>query len=156
MKVFKLERKQYINLPIKTVFKFFSSPENLEQITPKTLRFKILSPSPIKMGPGALIDYTIRLFFIPVHWRTLISEYNPPFTFIDQQLKGPYSFWHHTHTFIEKDGGVEIIDSVRYSIPFGLIGRILNWLWIRKELERIFDYRFKAIENYFSNNNSES
>ena len=84
------------------VFNFFSMPENLVKITPKSLSFTILTPKPIDMEKGTLIDYTISLMGFPVHWRTLISDYNPPHSFIDQQIKGPYAFWHHTHTFTER------------------------------------------------------
>ncbi|MGY8764362.1 MAG: SRPBCC family protein, partial [Fidelibacterota bacterium] len=119
MKTFEINTKQYINKPLEVVFEFFSKPENLEMITPESLSFNILTPIPIRMEKGSLIDYTIRLFGIPIHWRTLISDYEPPFRFVDQQIKGPYTFWHHTHTFQQVDGGVEIIDKVKYSLPMG-------------------------------------
>ena len=146
MKIYTLRRTQFIARPIDDVFRFFSMPENLEKITPKSLGFTILTPRPIDMGKGTLIDYTISLMGFLVHWRTLISDYNPPHSFIDQQIKGPYAFWHHTHTFTEKDGGTEIIDEVLYSIPFWFLGRIVNTLWIKSELKKIFDYRKDIIE----------
>ena len=147
MKVYSLKRKQFIKLPIEKVFDFFSKPENLEKITPSSLSFKIITPIPIDMSKGALIDYTIKLFFYPVHWRTIISDYNPPYSFIDQQIKGPYKFWHHSHKFKEVNDGVEIIDNVKYSVPFGVVGRLAHKIWIRNELNKIFDYRMKIIND---------
>ena len=149
MKTFEINMKQYINKPLEVVFEFFSKPENLEMITPKSLSFNILTPTPIKMEKGSLIDYTIRLFGIPIHWRTLISDYEPPFRFVDQQIKGPYTFWHHTHTFKLVEGGVEIIDQVKYSLPLGWLGTLAHAIWVRKDLEKIFEHRKNVIQNYF-------
>ena len=149
MKTFEINMKQYINKPLEVVFEFFSKPENLEMITPKSLSFNILTPTPIKMEKGSLIDYTIRLFGVPIHWRTLISDYEPPFRFVDQQIKGPYTFWHHTHTFKLVEGGVEIIDEVKYSLPLGWLGTLAHAIWVRKDLEKIFEYRKSVIQNYF-------
>ena len=149
MKTFEINMKQYINKPLEVVFEFFSKPENLEMITPKSLSFNILTPTPIKMEKGSLIDYTIRLFGVPIHWRTLISDYEPPFRFVDQQIKGPYTFWHHTHTFKLVEGGVEIIDEVKYSLPLGWLGTLAHAIWVRKDLEEIFEYRKTIIQNYF-------
>ena len=153
MKTFEINMKQYINKPLEVVFEFFSKPENLEMITPKSLSFNILTPTPIKMEKGSLIDYTIRLFGVPIHWRTLISDYEPPFRFVDQQIKGPYTFWHHTHTFKLVGGGVEIIDDVKYSLPLGWLGTLAHAIWVRKDLEKIFEYRKTVIQNYFEINN---
>ena len=156
MKLYTLESNQFINKPIEEVFQFFSKPENLSVITPAKLGFKILSPNPIKMEVGRLIDYNIYLMGIPIHWRTLITDYEPPNMFVDQQIKGPYAMWHHTHTFHKVEGGVEIKDKVVYSIPFGILGRILNYLWIRKDLENIFVHRKKVIDKLFENNDYKS
>ena len=153
MKTFEINMKQYINKPLEVVFEFFSKPENLEMITPKSLSFNILTPTPVKMEKGSLIDYTIRLFGVPIHWRTLISDYEPPFRFVDQQIKGPYTFWHHTHTFRLVDGGVEIIDQVKYSLPLGWLGTLAHAIWVRKDLEKIFEYRKTVIQNYFGSIN---
>ena len=106
MKIYELNITQRIDAPLEKVFDFFSKPENLAEITPSKLGFNILPPSPIVMEKGTLIDYTIKLFGIPIRWRTLITSYNPPKKFVDEQLKGPYSFWHHTHTFESIDQGV--------------------------------------------------
>lgn len=156
MKLYTLDSIQFINKPIEDVFEFFSNPDNLSVITPPKLGFKILTPTPINMSVGRLIDYKIYLMGIPIHWRTLITDFDPPHTFIDQQIKGPYTIWHHTHTFQKVDGGVEIKDRVVYSIPFSILGRILNFLWIRKDLENIFNYRKKVIDELFENDDYKS
>ena len=156
MKLYTLESNQFINTPIEEVFQFFSKPENLSVITPAKLGFKILSPNPIKMEVGRLIDYNIYLLGIPIHWRTLITDYEPPNMFVDQQIKGPYAMWHHTHTFHKVKGGVEIKDRVVYSIPFGFLGRLLNYLWIKRDLNNIFLHRKKVIDKLFENNDYKS
>ena len=156
MKLYTLESNQFINKPIEEVFQFFSKPENLSVITPAKLGFKILSPNPIKMGVGRLIDYNIYLLGIPKHWRTLITDYEPPNIFVDQQIKGPYAMWHHTHTFHKVKGGGEIKARVGYSIPFGFLGRLLNYLWIKRDLNNIFLHRKKVIDKLFENNDYKS
>ena len=156
MKLYTLESNQFINKPIEEIFQFFSKPENLSVITPAKLGFKILSPNPIKMEVGRLIDYNIYLMGIPIHWRTLITDYEPPNMFVDQQIKGPYAMWHHTHTFHKVKGGVEIKDRVVYSIPFGFLGRLLNYLWIKRDLNNIFLHRKKVIDKLFENNDYKS
>lgn len=156
MTLYTLESNQFINKPIEEVFQFFSKPENLSVITPAKLGFKILSPNPIKMEVGRLIDYNIYLLGIPIHWRTLITDYEPPNMFVDQQIKGPYAMWHHTHTFHKVKGGVEIKDRVVYSIPFGFLGRLLNYLWIKRDLNNIFLHRKKVIDKLFENNDYKS
>ena len=156
MKLYTLESTQLIEKPAEEVFNFFSKPENLSVITPSKLGFIILTPTPIEMGVGRLIDYKIYLLGIPIHWRTLITDYKPPHMFVDQQVKGPYKMWHHTHTFNKVKNGVEIKDRIVYSIPFGILGRILNFLWIRKDLENIFAHRKKIINKLFDNNEYKS
>ncbi len=149
MKIFKIKVKQFIGSSVEEVFGFFSRPENLSVITPSNLNFKILTPSPIEMKQGAVIDYTIQIIKVPIHWRTLITTYEPPFKFVDEQIKGPYNFWHHTHMFKEVPEGVEIYDEVNYSIPFGPLGVMLHAFWIKKDLNNIFEYRKDVIENMF-------
>tara|TARA_Y100000741_G_C18096373_1_gene494961 strand:- start:282 stop:734 length:453 start_codon:yes stop_codon:yes gene_type:complete len=142
MKVYTLKREQIISKNILDVFDFFSRAENLATITPPKMKFKILTPTPIEMKEGALIDYTVRVLGIPIRWRTLITKYQPPDIFIDQQLKGPYSLWHHTHTFEKISQNETLIkDIVVYTIPFGFIGRIVHFLYIKKDLDKIFNFR---------------
>ena len=151
MKVYKMKKELFVKRELREVFAFFEQPENLERLTPSTLGFKILTPSPIKMKEGALIDYTIRLGGVPVHWQTLISDYDPPYRFVDEQLKGPYTFWHHTHTFTEKDGGTLIADEVRYVLPFGILGRFVHSLFVKRQLMHIFDFRSSVIKEILEN-----
>jgi len=146
LKVYTLKKEQKISKNILDVFDFFSRPENLATITPPKMKFKILTPKPIEMKEGALIDYTVRILGFPIRWRTLITKYGPPNIFVDQQLKGPYSLWHHTHTFTKiSDNETLIKDIVTYSIPFGFIGRIAHSIYIKKDLEKIFLYRKNKI-----------
>ena len=149
MKVYTLKFEQKINKPIEEVFSFFSKPENLALITPPKLNFKILTPTPIEMKEGQLIDYTIKLYGFEVRWRTLITEYEYPKKFIDQQIKGPYSMWHHVHTFYDHGDCVHMIDKIDYSVSFGLIGSLVNKLLIKKDLIKIFDYRKNIIDKHF-------
>jgi len=149
MKVYKLKYSQVVDANIDEVFDFFSSPENLSILTPEKLNFKILSPTPILMKEGQIIDYTVKLLGVNVRWRTIITEYNRKDKFVDQQLKGPYSMWHHTHEFQELNGKVKMTDTILYAIPFGILGEIVNILWVKKDLDYIFKYREKAITKYF-------
>ena len=151
MKTYSLEFEQFIDLPIEDVFDFFSKPENLSLITPPRLRFDILTPTPLEMKEGQLIDYSLKiLYLIKLHWRTLITDYQKPYKFIDQQIKGPYTLWHHTHTFEEKDGGTLIKDNLKYVIPFGWIGRAIHFIYIKHDINGIFQYRHKILNDIFS------
>ncbi|MCS5653982.1 MAG: SRPBCC family protein [Candidatus Marinimicrobia bacterium] len=149
VKIYKKSVTQFIDKPLDVVFSFFAKPENLRRITPSTLDFQILTPTPISMVKGTVIDYNIKVMGIRVHWRTLIKSYNPPTQFVDEQTKGPYLLWIHTHTFKIKDEGVEIHDCIEYSIPLGLLGRFVHFLWIKRKLDQIFDFRRKKIEEIF-------
>jgi ligand-binding SRPBCC domain-containing protein len=150
MRTFTLEYETTIDRPLAEVFPFFSRPENLARITPPAMGFDILTPSPIEMKSGAVIDYTVKVLGLRVHWRTLISDYNPPHGFVDQQLKGPYVLWHHTHTFREANGKTIMGDRVVYALPFGWLGRLVHRLFVRSQLERIFQYRSKVIHRVFA------
>ncbi len=141
MRVYTLLKQQLIRKPRADVFRFFQSPENLELITPASIGLTILTPKPISMHPGAVLDYTIRLFGVTVRWTTLVSTYDPPARFSDVALKGPYRFWHHTHTFEETSDGTLMTDVVRYALPFGPLGRLTHCLLVKRQLKNIFDYR---------------
>lgn len=142
MKTHILERSQIIECSLDQTFEFFSDAFNLEKITPEFLRFKILTPRPLVMKAGTLIEYSLSLFGIPFHWKTLIEQWEPGVQFVDRQLKGPYALWVHTHTF-EALGPERTLmkDRVEYQIPFGILGSIAHNLFVRATLEKIFDYR---------------
>lgn len=143
------ETETLIPAPRDAVFSFFSEAENLARITPPSLHFRILSPLPIEMRAGAIIDYVIRLHGFPMKWRTLISQWNPPFDFVDEQLKGPYKKWIHHHQFTETaDGQTRMKDSVRYAIPFAPFG-LLAHPFVRREITTIFDFRGQTIKEIF-------
>lgn len=142
MKTFVLERHQIINRSKSETFDFFSDAFNLERITPPFLRFRILTPPPIVMEKGRLIEYQLALFGIPFRWRTVIEDWSPQSHFVDRQLRGPYRLWHHTHTFEELEPGrILMKDVVRYRIPFGPLGQLAQWLFVARMLSLIFDYR---------------
>ena len=149
MKIYTLTREQVIHRPLDEVFAFFAKPENLAKITPDTVGFVILTPTPISMQVGAVIDYTIKVFGLRRYWTTMISDYKPPHKFVDVQLKGPYEFWHHTHTFEACAEGTIVRDTVRYVLPFGWLGRLAHALVVKRQLRQIFDFRSKVIEDFF-------
>lgn len=128
------------------VFPFFAEARNLEAITPPWLRFEVLTPPPIVMRSGTLIDYRIRIHGLPIGWRTEIREWSPPHRFVDVQLRGPYVLWHHAHTFEASAGGTLCGDQVRYW-PRG--GRLMNWLFVRRDVERIFAFRQERLRELF-------
>jgi ligand-binding SRPBCC domain-containing protein len=128
------------------VFAFFGDARNLEAITPPLLRFRVLQPDPIEMGVGALIRYRLRVRGVPVGWLTAIRAWDPPHRFVDEQMRGPYALWHHTHTFEAlDDGGTLMRDVVRYALPLGPLGELARRLFVRRDLEAIFDYRAARI-----------
>jgi ligand-binding SRPBCC domain-containing protein len=146
-----LERTQLIRRPLEEVFSFFSDARNLEAITPAFLNFRILTPRPIAMDAGTLIDYQIRLLGIPLKWRTRIETWEPPRRFSDVQLSGPYKLWRHTHEFVAVPEGTLMTDHVQYQMPAGPLGRLVHAVWTERTLARIFDYRFKKIEELLGN-----
>jgi ligand-binding SRPBCC domain-containing protein len=129
-----------------TLFEFFSDAFQLEKITPAWLNFRILTPAPIQICQGCLIDYSIRLHGIPMRWQTEISAWDPPFSFTDRQVSGPYQLWEHLHTFETVSEGTLAVDEVRYRV---LGGRLVNRWFVRKELQRIFEFRQKKMLELF-------
>jgi ligand-binding SRPBCC domain-containing protein len=151
IRVHELERRQRLEQPAERAFEFYGEARNLESITPPWLGFKVTTPGAIEMRAGALIDYRLTLHHVPVRWRTRIEEWQPPVRFVDVQLHGPYALWEHIHTF-EHDGedAVVIGDHVRYALPFGPLGELAHELFVKRDLERIFDYRTQAVAQRFA------
>jgi ligand-binding SRPBCC domain-containing protein len=145
-----LVRELWVPKRVEDVFPFFADAANLNTLTPPWLKFEILTPLPIDMRAGALIDYRIGLKGVPMKWRTLISTWEPPKRFVDEQIRGPYMLWHHTHEFeTQERGGVVgtlCIDRVRYKHAGGPIA---ERLLVAKDLTRIFDYRQEKMRELF-------
>ncbi len=140
---------QRIEAPLDRVFSFFSDPANLGRITPPWLRFRIHGRPPERIAPGTSIEYRIRWTVFTLSWVTRISRFTPPSGFQDLQERGPYRTWIHTHTF-EPDGtGVVIRDRVEYALPLGPLGRLVHALFVRRQLEAIFEFRRRAVEEIF-------
>ncbi len=141
-----LERRQRIELPIERAFEFYADARNLETLTPSWMGFHVITPGPIEMRPGAIIDYRLNVHGLPLRWRTRIEAWEPPVRFVDVQLRGPYSRWEHTHTF-QADGANAVLigDRVRYVLPLGPLGEIAHAALVKRDLKRIFDYRELAV-----------
>lgn len=145
-----LLREQILPGPPAEVFEFYADAANLERITPTWLGFRISTPQPIEMRPGALIEYRLRLHGLPVRWLTRIETWEPGERFVDVQVKGPYRLWHHTHTFEAHAEGTRVRDEVRYALPFGPLGELAHRLLVRRDLERIFDFRCASVSKVMS------
>ncbi|MGH7965115.1 MAG: SRPBCC family protein [Candidatus Binatia bacterium] len=146
---YRLERTQVVLRPLDEVFAFFADAGNLELLTPKFLHFCILTPSPIRVAAGTLIEYRLQLFRLSFHWHTRIETFEPGRRFTDVQLTGPYRRWHHLHEFMEVPGGTLVRDIVDYELPLGWFGRAAHALFVRRMLARIFAYRRTRIEKIF-------
>ena len=144
-----LSSRHLVPADIDRVWDFFSRAQNLGRVTPRSVGFEIHTPDPTTES-GAVIDYTVRpVFGIPTGWRTRIESVDAPHAFLDVQEKGPYKEWHHRHTFEEVEGGVRMLDRVRYAIGWGVFGALAHRLFVRAQLERIFDFRYKVLEERF-------
>tara|TARA_Y100001960_G_C14714907_1_gene849083 strand:+ start:1092 stop:1553 length:462 start_codon:yes stop_codon:yes gene_type:complete len=148
-KTYKIEQKQTILTNRSEVFEFFSDAFNLELLTPKFLNFRILTPPPINIKEGTIIQYKISLFGVPMKWKTEIEKFEPENLFVDNQVKGPYSLWHHTHIFEETENGTLMTDIVNYRLPFGILGRIAHTIFVRRTLKKIFAHRKQEISQLF-------
>ena len=151
MYTFYYTTEQFLPISINRAWDFFSSPKNLALITPPELGFKILTTlDENEIYEGMLIDYTVKpLFGIPLRWQTEICRVERPLSFTDRQLRGPYKLWEHTHTYIEKEAGVLMQDEVKYQLPFGLIGSMINSILVRKKVADIFTFRTKVLTQMF-------
>jgi ligand-binding SRPBCC domain-containing protein len=142
MTPFHFSAELWLPRPRDEIFPFFAEARNLEQLTPPWLQFEVVTPPPIVMRAGLIIDYRLKVHGLPLRWKTEIVEWQPPNRFVDTQLKGPYKLWHHTHTFEERDGGTLCGDVVRYW-PLG--GALMNRLFVRHDVAQIFEFRRKAL-----------
>jgi len=146
MKVHEYRSELILRSPLSAVFPFFSDAANLEAITPPGMHFQIVTPRPIEMRIGALIDYQLRVFGFPLRWRSEITTWEPPFRFVDEQRRGPYRLWKHEHRFEECDGGTRASDIVHYAVPFDLFSQRLL---VKPEIERIFAFRTQEMVKRF-------
>ena len=142
----RLERAQQLDVPLATAFAFYADAANLEAITPRFLRFRILTPTPIEMRRGARIEYAMSLFGVPIRWRTRITEWDPGRRFVDEQESGPYALWRHAHEFEARGDSTLVRDVVDYALPFGPAGALAHLLFVERTLGRIFDFRRDAIQ----------
>jgi ligand-binding SRPBCC domain-containing protein len=142
------EFKTGIQLPVtpEELFPFFSDAANLDTITPPWLRFRTVTPPPIEMREGALIDYELRVRGLPLRWRTRINVWQPPHRFVDEQIRGPYRLWIHEHWFEPRDGGTLVRDRVQYAVPFDWL--VHRWV-VRPDIGKIFAFRAEALRRHF-------
>jgi len=150
VKLRNITRETEVSKSIEEVFAFFAKAENLNAITPPELNFKIITPLPIEMKKGTLIDYKIKLSGISFNWKTEITQWEPPYRFVDTQLKGPYKVWIHEHTFVSQGSGTIIRDSVSYLPKGWALEPAIHGLIVKKKLEHIFDYRMEEIKSIFN------
>ncbi len=146
MKTSHFKTQQIIQKPIESVFAFFSDARNLAIITPPWLRFEILTPSPIEMKVGTRLDYRLKIRGFPLRWQSEITVWNPPDSFADEQRRGPYRLWRHTHTFTETGDGTAVYDEVEYAV-WG--HSLVNALFVKRDVEQIFAYRAQQLEQLF-------
>lgn len=151
MRLYTLKKEQEIGISIQEAWEFFRNPKNLKEITPEYMGFEIVKKDlPDEIYQGLIISYRVKpILGLPLNWITEITQVERPFSFIDEQRFGPYKFWHHRHTFEEIPGGTRIIDEVNYGLPLGILGRLMNTLLVRRQLNEIFDYRFAYLAKKF-------
>lgn len=151
MKLYRLYKRQELSVNIDNAWDFFSSPENLKKITPPYMGFEIITNlGKNEMHSGMIIEYIVRpILNIPFRWVTEITHVEEKHFFVDEQRFGPYKFWHHLHRFTIENGKVVMEDIVNYALPFGVFGRIAHFLFIRKRIEEIFNYREQILSSYF-------
>ena len=151
MAVYSIKTVQQLPVPLSQAWEFFSNPANLQKITPAKMGFKTISGNHGgKMYAGQIIEYTVKpVLGITLYWMTEITHVKDHEYFIDEQRFGPYSLWHHQHHFRSLKAGVEMTDIVHYKIPWRILGDIANTLFVKKQLDGIFEYRFKKVEELF-------
>ena len=150
-KIHTLERSVTVPTDLETAWKFISTPRNLDQLTPEDMAFNILTDVPDEMYDGLMIEYRVKIPLIgSQRWLTEIKSIKDRHSFIDEQRVGPYSIWHHYHSIEEVEGGVHFFDRVTYTLPFWIFGDIAHAIYVKRELNRIFDYRKEAMIRIFS------
>jgi ligand-binding SRPBCC domain-containing protein len=148
----RLYREQILPISLQQAWDFFATPKNLNEVTPKELDFKILTELPERMYEGLIIQYRISpMVSIPVKWCTEITHIEDLKYFVDEQRQGPYKMWHHEHHFSQHKDGVLMKDILHYDIGLGFIGSIAGAMFVHKKVNEIFDFRYQALEKYFSN-----
>ncbi|GAB4175444.1 MAG: SRPBCC family protein [Calditrichia bacterium] len=140
----------FLPATLEQAFAFFQNVQNLAKITPPWVHFEIITPPPLDIYEGREYEYKLKVNGIPMHWKTLISVWEPPHRFVDVQLKGPYKTWVHEHSFFERENGVLMIDTVRYQLPLGFIGELIHIMQVKKFIKQIFEYRNQIISAVFS------
>ena len=141
MAVNHLHREQLVARPLDEVAEFFSNAGNLALLTPASMRFQLITPQPVEMRDGALIEYRLRVHGVPIRWVSRIENWRDGAGFDDRQLRGPYKHWRHRHSFEAVDGGTRVTDDVEYELPLGPLGALAGGLMVRRDLGRIFDFR---------------
>lgn len=150
MTLHRIQRSQVIALPIAKAFDFFATPQNLERMTPAFVHFHFLAPPPERIAPGAMLEYRLRIYGVPIKWRTKIVSVDEPASFVDVQDRGPYAHWQHTHVFREVAADrTEVGDRVEFAMPYGALGELAYQLMVARSLEQIFDYRAAALARLF-------
>ena len=145
MRPYTLDTHMVAPVSVHEAFAVFENPYNLARITPPWLGFRVTSKEKVTMRQGVEIAYRIRWMGLPVRWKTVITEYAPPYSFVDEQAAGPYRLWRHRHTFQPLEHGTLVSDHVDYILPLGFLGRLAHRLLVRRQLERIFAFRGRAL-----------
>src|SRR5699024_2339708 len=150
MKIYTLEQKQILPISLEKAWEFFANPQNLSKLTPDWMQLTIKGAVPQEMYEGMIMVQEVKpLFGIPLTWVTEITHIQEGSYFIDEQRMGPYKFWHHEHRLIETEAGVELIDTLHYAMPFGIIGRMVHALSVKKKVAEVFRYRYEVLEEMF-------
>ncbi|MFT4525411.1 MAG: ligand-binding SRPBCC domain-containing protein [Bacteroidia bacterium] len=150
MKLHFRKHQQFLPIPLEVAWGFFSSPHNLNEITPADMQFEIITREIPRMYAGQIIQYNVTPFpFLKISWVTEITRVENMKMFVDEQRFGPYSFWHHQHIFEQRDGGVLMTDIIHYKVPFGIVGKLANILVVKRKVNAIFEYRTKVLQNKF-------
>ncbi len=148
MKTYCLEREQWLPRTLDEVFLFFSRPENLQVITPPWVDFRMVQ-APETLAVGSFIRYRLRWRWVPIRWTTEISAWNPPHSFVDREVSGPYALWNHEHWFAAQDGGTTMRDRVTYALPLGWLGRLAHEMMVKRDVERLFEFRAESMRRLF-------